>query len=336
MHKFVRNLITGWRRLDLPTDDEPIVVAVSGGADSVAMLCAFADLKQRKKISSRLIAAHFNHGLRGGESDADETFVRELAGNLGVEFATEKGTIKKTGNLEQNARNARYKFLSMVADKNCGSIVVTGHTMNDQAETFLINLIRGSGIDGLSAIPVIRSLDNEKTAEYEIPDPKFQISLIRPLLSWAKRQATEKYCREIGIGYRHDAMNDDLAVRRVQIRKQVIPLLETINPKIVETLASTADLMRASIPSLRIHAVAANELTIATLRQVPEPEAGDQIRSWLIAKLGTSRQLTLKHIRAISRLAFSDKSGRYVELPGGTRVTRSGGKLVYTKNRVEN
>ena len=175
MDKFVRNLITEWRRLGQPIYGEAIIVAVSGGADSVALLCAFADLKKRKKLSSRLIAAHLNHGLRADESDADELFVQKLAETLGVEFATEKGAIRKTGNLEQNARVARYDFLRMVAAENNASIVVTGHTLNDQAETFLINLIRGSGIDGLSSMPVIRPLNDENSEKFQISNLRSEI-----------------------------------------------------------------------------------------------------------------------------------------------------------------
>ena len=339
MDKFVRNLITEWRRLDLPVDGDEIVIAVSGGADSVALLLAFVDLKKRKKLSSRLIAAHFNHGLRADESDADELFVQKLAETLGVEFATENGAILKTGNLEQNARVARYSFLHKVAAENNALTVVTGHTLNDQAETFLINLIRGSGIDGLSSMPVIRPLDDENSGTFQISNLRSQISelkpqieLVRPLLRWGKRSDTEDYCRENSIEFRNDAMNDDVSFKRVRIRKELIPMLETMNPKIVETLAATADLMRHSGEILRIHTPTPSELIIEELRQMSESEAVNEIRNWLIAKRGSSRQLTVKHIMAVKRLAFSEKSGRYGELPSGGRVTRGGGKLVYTEN----
>lgn len=327
MHKFVRNLITEWRRLGLPIDGEAIVVAVSGGADSVATLCAFAELKERKKITSRIVAAHFNHGLRGDESNSDELFVQTLAGTLGVEFATSRGAIKKTGNLEQNARVARYDFLITVAAENHSFIVVTGHTLNDQAETFLMNLIRGSGIDGLSSMPVSRELETATNSAVE---------LVRPLIRWAKRSDTEEFCSDSGVEFRHDAMNDDAAFKRVRIRKEFLPLLETMNPKIIETLAATAELMRSSAEFARIHTTAPGEMIIEDLRQMSESAAVNEVRNWLIAKRGSSRQLTLKHIMAIWRLAISEKSGRVAELPSGGRVTRGGGKLVYTENKVEN
>jgi tRNA(Ile)-lysidine synthase len=145
MHKFVRNLITEWRKLDLPFADSAIVVAVSGGADSMSLLLAIEDLVRRKKLDLRITVAHFNHKLRGKESDADQEFVSRLAKDLAFEFVTESGRIAKKGNLEQNARNARYEFLTKVAKRSGASIILTAHTVNDQAETFLMNLIRGSG-----------------------------------------------------------------------------------------------------------------------------------------------------------------------------------------------
>ena len=111
MHEFVRNLITEWRKLGLPFADATIVVAVSGGADSMSLLLAIEDLVRRKKLKLRIIVAHFNHKLRGKESDADEEFVERYSRDLGFEFATAVGKVSKKGNLEQNARNARYEFL---------------------------------------------------------------------------------------------------------------------------------------------------------------------------------------------------------------------------------
>ena len=162
MHSFVRNLISEWRRLDLPFSGETVVVAVSGGADSVSLLAALHDLVRRKKLEHRIVAAHFNHKLRGDESDADEAYVRALTTRLGVELAVGNGDIPQEGNLEQNARTARYDFLARRAENLQAFAVVTGHTINDQAETFLMNLIRGSGPDGLAGMKTVRALEGEK------------------------------------------------------------------------------------------------------------------------------------------------------------------------------
>ena len=151
MNNFVRNLLTEWRSLNLPFEEQTFVVAVSGGADSVSLALALSELKRRKKLNLRFVAAHFNHDLRGRQSDEDEKFVRELAGKFGFELALKKGNIAGEGNLEQNARVARYEFLTETAENLRASGVLTAHTLNDQAETFLINLIRGSGLEGLGA-----------------------------------------------------------------------------------------------------------------------------------------------------------------------------------------
>ncbi len=355
MHGFVRNLITEWRRLELPFAGESIIVAVSGGADSVSLLLAVNDLVRRKKLGHRVIAAHFNHALRAGESDADEEFVRELTTRLGIELATGRGNLATDGNLEQNARDARYEFLRKTAGNVDASAVLTGHTINDQAETFLLNLIRGSGPDGLGGMRTIRILEGEtrKRGEREkgrkgeregriAPSPPLPFSpsllLVRPLLSWARRSDTETFCHDLGVEYRYDTMNGDTAFKRVRIRKILLPLLADMNPKIVETLANTANLMQkvSDITANGNQSPIADELVVREMGILTQAELYLQIRRWLEHHRGSMRQLELKHIEAVERLAFSGKSGRRVELPGGATVSKSGGKLVYHENKVEN
>lgn len=344
MHSFVRNLITEWRRLELPFEGESIVVAVSGGADSLSLLLAVDDLVKREKLKHRVIAAHFNHGLRAGESDADEEFVCELTTRLGVELAAGRGKLPNDGNLEQNARDARYEFLRKTADNIRAFAVLTGHTVNDQAETFLLNLIRGSGPDGLGGMRSKRSF------EFRVPSSGLEsnnaqpgtlnseLFLVRPLLTWAKRADTESFCHDLGVEYRYDTMNGDTAFKRVRIRKILLPLLADMNPKIVETLANTAGLMQkvSDIAASGNHLPIADELVLREMGILTQAELYLQIRRWLEHHRGTTRQLELKHIEAVERLAFSGKSGRRVELPGGATVFKSGGKLVYHENKVEN
>src|SRR5690606_23491780 len=132
MHKFTRSLLTEWRRLALPFEGETVVVAVSGGADSVALLLALVELAERKKVVNEMVVAHFDHGLRGGASKADAEFVRGLAGDRCLKFVGGKGNVAAKGNLEQNARRARYAFLEKTAVEAKAFAVVTGHTINDQ------------------------------------------------------------------------------------------------------------------------------------------------------------------------------------------------------------
>ena len=353
VHKFVRNLITEWRRLELPFSGETIVIAVSGGADSVSLLLALHDLTKRKKLGQRMVAAHLNHGLRGAESDADEEYVRHLTTVLGVELAVGHANVSRDGNLEQNARNARYDFLARTAENLDAFAVVTGHTVNDQAETFLMNLIRGSGPDGLSGMKPVRALEEGKRRRGEEATPGLHDSgsssppllfpssptlLVRPLLSWAKRIDTECFCHDSGVEYRYDTMNEDTAFKRVRIRKILLPLLEDFNPKIVETLAQTASLMTSltkSSVAVAEHAIN-DRLALKDLKLLEKSELYNVIRAWLCRHRGTTRALELKHIEAVTRLILSTKSGKTAELPGGVRVIKSAGKLIYEDNKVEN
>lgn len=341
MHQFVRKLITEWRRLELPVADETVVIAVSGGTDSVSLLLAMHDLVEREKLDIRIVAAHFDHNLRDG-SDQDAEYVKRLCTQLKVELNIGHGEAKP-GNLEQNAREARYSFLTDTAITLKAFAVLTAHTQNDQAETFLMNLVRGSGPEGLSGMKVVRNLreegkkgKGEEETEIAAPAPLFPSSplLIRPLLTWAKRRETEGFVRDKGVECCHDPMNDDTAFKRVRIRKILLPLLEDMNPNIVETLANTASLMQ-NLPAAAMTRQP-EELELADMRDLEENELYSALRSWLRQKRGSTRALQLKHIKAIERLVHSDKSGRVAELPGGAHVVKSGGRLRYEENGVDN
>lgn len=330
MNNFVRNFITSWRRLGLPERGGIYIAAVSGGADSVSLLLALHELAAAQKLDHRFVIAHFNHGLRGHESEQDEEFVRDLTVKYGFELAVGARRIEREGNLEQNARTARYGFLHRTAENLHAAGVLTGHTMNDQAETFLINLIRGSGPEGLGGMKAVRSLKSKAQS----PKPEEQslfdegVLLIRPLLNWAKRSDTENYCHEMGVEYRYDTMNEDLGFRRVRIRKVLIPMLEDFNPKIIETLAKTASLMRdGGGSSGEAPAEPADKLAVKDLKPLEKADLYRKLRAWLEWHRGDLRGLELKHIEAIESLINSRKSGKTVELPGGETIVKEGGML---------
>ena len=337
MNKFIRNLITEWRKLGLPFADEKILVAVSGGADSVSLALALHKLHELKKLKIEFIIAHFNHELRGEESEKDEKFVEKLGENLNFRFICGKPEIKiqnQKGNLEQLARHSRYTFLLQTAIKLNVSYVLTAHTLNDQAETFLFNLLRGSGIDGLSAMKAKKSLQSEEKSQ--IPNPKSQIELVRPFLNWVKREETEKFCRENGVEFRRDAMNDDLKFSRVRIRKELIPFLHTFNPKIIETLAQTSDILSKDAEVLATqNDDIAEVLSIKRLWEMSNAVRLNYLRSWLEMRRGDLRRIKFNHLEAIEKLVLSEKSGRIVELPGNGKVIKSCGKLSFELNKVE-
>jgi tRNA(Ile)-lysidine synthase len=333
MNKFVRNLLTEWRKLSLSFDGETFVVAVSGGADSVSLAIALDDLKKRKKLNLRFVIAHFNHDLRGEESEKDAEFVKGLANKFHFELAYKKGMISKKGNLEQNARFARYEFLIETAENLHAYGILTAHTINDQAETFLLNLIRGSGIAGLSGMkPVITNYELQSKTQ----NPKSKISLVRPLLNWATRRETENFCHFHKIEFRYDSMNEDLSFKRVRIRKILLPTLKEFNPKIVETLAKTATLLQNETEAESRKPKTENRfLILKDLKMLPKSTFYQTLRDWLEANRGNLRQIDLKHIEAIERLAFSRKSGKIVELPNGESVVKEGGKLFWKQQNIE-
>ena len=367
MHKFVRNLLTEWRRLDLPFAGENFVAAVSGGADSVSLLLALEDLRRRKKLANRFIVAHFNHNLRDEQSEKDAEFVQSLCEKFDLEFVCKiqnpKSKIQnQPGNLEQNARSARYEFLAETAENLRAATILTAHTINDQAETFLINLLRGGGLQGLSGMKTIRLLEKQRgkveeekekikihdsdfqICQSEIRNPNSKIRLIRPLLNWARRIDTENYCREREIEPRYDSMNEDLSFQRVRVRKVLLPMLADFNPKIIETLARTAEILRRENEFLeeaerRSEAEKFDfglaEISMKELKKLPKAELYRALRRWLESNRGSLRELELKHMEAIERLIFSRKSGRITELPNGEIIVKESGKLSFKKLEVE-
>src|SRR5262245_33636324 len=219
----VRRSLSG---CDPPAAD--VVVAVSGGPDSVALLRAIVEA-----IPGRVVVAHVNHGWRGAVSDADERFVRDLAARLRgndprVSLAVHRAALPDAReNREADARRQRYEWLSKVAAE-CGiHSIATGHTADDQAETVLFRLLRGTGFDGLRGIAAVRPLAGS-------------VRLIRPLLS-VSRQEIIDYLAERGQDFRTDESNADRRFTRNRIRHELLPLLaREYNPRVRETLCRLA------------------------------------------------------------------------------------------------
>lgn len=322
MDKFVRNLLTEWRRLGLAAGGS-IVVGVSGGADSMSLLAALADLVRRGKLGIGITAAHFDHRLRP-ESALDAAFVADYCGRMriGCKVGSAEGelSIARSGNLEQNARIARYAFLSSVAIQKSAVAVFTAHTQNDQAETFLHNLIRGSGQSGLAAMAPV--------SEQFMPHAGgTAFKLVRPLLKWAGRSDCEQFCVASGIAFRTDPMNSDRRFARVRIREELLPILATFNPKIVETLARTARVIGTNLVG-EPYSVEDNP-RIMDLAGLSEDCRRSTIRSWLKLVRGHLRGIGLSQIEAVERLIMSRRSGRIVQLPGKGNVEKRNGRLTF-------
>lgn len=325
---FAAALSKEWGRLGLPVADEHVVVAVSGGADSVALVLGLVELARAGRLGVRLVAAHLDHGLRE-ESAGDARWVEELAGELGVEVEVGRASVAEAGgNLEQAARGARYEFLGKVAQKCGARVVVTGHTMDDQAETVLLRLVRGSGAEGLAGMEAVRAL-------YAGSDVK----LARPLLRWVRRAETEEYCRARGVEVRRDAMNEDESFARVRVRRRVLPLLLTFNPRAVEALARAAELLREDAETLNaaarelLEAACEREeggaLDVKTLSNAPPALRRRALRLWLARGRGDLRRLELAHLLGVEKLLEGERGGRVAELPGGGFVERRRGRLTF-------
>lgn len=306
------------------------------------MLLALDELTKSERLNLRILVAHLNHRLRGKVSEADASWVRSLAKNLGHKVAVSSVDVKrraaKTGdNLEQAARRARYEFLLRKARSVKATVVLTAHTMDDQAETVLMNLLRGSGAQGLGGVEPVRPIASDS-----------DVLLARPLLSWARRRETESFCRQRGVEFRSDEMNVDEKFSRVRVRRQLLPLMETFNPNLVEGLARTAELLREDSLALDRGATTLLELSIARdgvsleganagailrvdlLAAAPPALRRRALRLWIGRCRGDLRRLERAHILALENLLLGDKGGRVVELPGGGRVWRKHGVLEYS------
>jgi tRNA(Ile)-lysidine synthase len=214
-------------------------VAVSGGADSVALFRLLLEL--RKELGLVLSVIHFNHKLREAESDSDENFVADLARNFHLQFHCESGDVSgmaaaEGAGIEAAARTMRYQFFRKLLSGGTLDRVATAHTLDDQAETVLLRIARGAGTRGLAGIYPQVSVPGSKVSD---------TSIIRPLLT-TRRKALESYLNKIGQGWREDKSNRDLRFARNRVRHGVLPRLErALNPSARESLAEAAEIARA-------------------------------------------------------------------------------------------
>ena len=282
----------------------PVVVGCSGGADSTALLALAVDAELMP------IAVHVDHGLRDG-SAAEADIVAAVAARLGAEFRSVRVTITAGPNLEARARDARYDALEQVRVASGASTVLVGHTADDQAETVLLNVLRGAATTGLAGMPPTRE------------------RIVRPLLGW-RRADTHALCEQRGLPVLDDPMNHDGRFRRVAIRHEVMPLLERIAGRdLTPVLARQAALLREETEFLDALAVAAwpgpgGRADAAALRALPPVLARRALRNWLGAPPPSADEIARV-------LVVVEGRARAVELAGGRAVHRSRGVLVLTR-----
>jgi tRNA(Ile)-lysidine synthase len=228
---------------------DTVVVGVSGGSDSLCLLHTLARL--RRELDLSLHVAHLNHCLRGDEADADMTFVALLATEWGLPCTIEVRDVASLAlgqhtSIEETARHVRYRFLIKVANRVGAAAVAVGHHADDQSETVLMHILRGTGISGLKGMLPSTELSEMQMVDDGWPDPgsRSSMRLVRPLLA-VPRDEIEKYCRDHSLQPRFDRSNLDTTHFRNRVRHELLPLLETYNPNIKLLLQRTADVAAA-------------------------------------------------------------------------------------------
>jgi tRNA(Ile)-lysidine synthase len=304
-----------------------VIVAVSGGADSIALLHLFLQIREQFKLE--IIVGHFNHKLRGKESDADEEFVRNLACHYKLPCITNSESSSSAFPVlehysEEWARQRRYEFLTRLTETQSAQKIALGHTMNDQAETVLMRLIRGSGTLGLAAIPVVR----EKL-------------FVRPMLDISRNEILD-YLKDNGLTWREDSSNTEDRYLRNRIRHQLIPILKDhYNPNIVELLSQTATHLREDAEALsdmssEIFAKEAflSEDTITwdaiRLASFPVGIRKNLIRYSLFKFIPHSEYISARKVEAIHELLRAGKSGKSLSI-GRVKVSRDFQSLTFKK-----
>ena len=288
------------REQNLIRSGDTIVCAVSGGADSMALLWALYLLKEEWKLDLR--AAHFNHHLRGEESDRDEQFVREFCEGYGIPLHMGSGHIVpgKKG-LEAAAREARYTFLRSLPGK-----IATAHTADDNAETILMHLIRGTGLKGLGGITPVYG------------------AIIRPMLN-VTRQDVEEFLAEYCVSHIEDSSNSTDAFLRNRLRHRIMPLLKEENPRLAENLSAMALRLRLDEQALAEQASFDGALQIDRLRQMPPAVRSRALEKFL--KENGVREPEAVHIRQAEALVFSENPSARADFPGGITIGRTYGIL---------
>ncbi len=289
-----------------------ILVGLSGGPDSVALIHALNAVKSSLRI--RLAAAHLNHRLRGSEADRDEAFVRKLCAQLGIDLvvARARSLATKMPNLEERAREQRYRFLNRVADRIGAYYIALAHHADDQAETVLMRLLRGAGGAGLSAM-----------AE------SGPARLIRPLLS-ARRSVIIDYLRAIGAEWVTDSSNNSTDLLRNRIRLELIPMLEReYATGFSDRLTALAEEMRGLdhfLTTLAQNALQERSkdkgLSLVGLADLDPVFAIAIVREYLREQIGDLRRINRNHLTAIRDLCRGTNPGGSIALPSGWRARR--------------
>ncbi len=327
-HPLIERFSAAWP--DAHWRDVPVLLAVSGGADSVALLRLMA--ARAEPTGAVLHVAHFNHGLRGEQSQADQRFVVQLAEELGFDChvgqpETPLLELPAGDGIEAAARVARYAFLLATAQRLGARYLVTAHTADDQAETIFHHVVRGTGLAGLAGMPRVRVMSPA-------------VTLLRPLLAFRRADLVE-FLQAVGQSWREDSSNQDQGYLRNRIRHELIPLLvDRYHPAAVEALLRlgrlAADAQAALEPLVErlLQKACPSPAEQAAVRLDCRPLAGEpvhlvrealvhvwRLRGWPLG------DMTLDHWQALAELALPTVRAGAITLPGGIQARRAGDSL---------
>jgi len=298
---------------------DKILVGVSGGIDSVALLDILSKL--RNKLSLNIHIAHVNYGLRK-ESASDERFVSSLASKHGFNFHLKRVRLSD-GNIEEKAREARYEFFNDIALKKGLNKIAVAHQKNDLVETFFLNSARGSGLRGLVSMKPLSG------------------HLIRPLL-FAKRQEIENYTKKNRLKHVEDSSNKDLKYTRNLIRHRVIPDLERVNPELVEVVAKEIDGLRAAeelisklvIEKYKKLATETDEIvefSVKKLANLDDYEMSEIFRMAILNVKGDLKNISRKNIEDLTKITKTSFGTKRISLPASLIAERRYDKLEIRK-----
>ncbi|MCR5417893.1 MAG: tRNA lysidine(34) synthetase TilS [Lachnospiraceae bacterium] len=327
LHKDVEEF---WNRYELADKGAVVLAAVSGGADSVCMLRILHDLQDRLGI--RLCAFHFNHRIREN-ADRDEAFVRELCGSLGIPFYRDEADVpsyaKEKGlSLEEAARELRYRALRGAAEAIHADRISTAHQMEDQAETVLLALLRGSGLTGLGGIRPRRE------------------ELIRPLL-FLSRERIEAYLKQVGQDFVTDETNEDEAYTRNLVRRRILPELIAVNDKGICHIQKTSFLLAEATDYIRQQAAGAladcrigdnaegGEWSVSAITKKPAFLQKEMLHLMIGQAAGSRKDIGGVHVEDLMKLLVSGEGSGQIDLPYGIVAQRSFDSLRLLKRGEE-
>ncbi len=323
----VRRTLKLIRERGITGGDDRILVACSGGVDSATLL--FVLNEARKEVHFGLGAAHVNHLLRGSESERDEAFVRDTAAGYGIPFFLERANVREYAashglSLQHAGRDIRYRFLDDIADREGFTRIATAHNLDDQIETFVLRLVKGSGLRGLASIPPARD------------------RIIRPFLE-VYRSEIASFAAQHAIAFVEDSSNEKIVYERNYIRHRIVPLCDELNPafrgKIASLLADiqavNATLDRQKDAFMKRVRGGRKELTVPLGYFTKlDHELRYRVTADIFARLTPSFVPLREHIHLIEKIVSSKRPNLHLDLPSGLKVNKVYDRLIFTTQPV--